>query len=380
MKVAIVGGGPAGLYFARLPKRERPDYEVDVYELSPEGATWGFGVGLGGRTMRDIRDSDADVYKAMVAAMKFDDQQIIHLNGEEFKLEYPEKAGAISRLRLIEILTKASREVGVRVHFEHAVGDICEFADCDLVVAADGVNSTIRSQRVEAFGTEIRTLTNHFAWYGVERAMTPMALVFREWKGGVFCGHYYAYEDDMSTFVAECDDHTWCLLQLEDMSDGERQSLIEEIFAPELAGEKLLDNHSIWRQFPATSNARWHDGNVVLLGDNLKAAHFSIGSGTRLAMEDAAALFRALQERSDNVSAALTRFKEIRGPSRALFGEAARKSFEWYEDMALHMKQPLMPFIYNFLTRTGRIDDERLKRYAPGFYEAWQEYSTEKAG
>ena len=372
MRVAVVGAGPAGLYFARLLKRSRTSADVHVLERGPDGATWGFGVGVGGRTISDIQDTDQEVYGELVAAMRFTRDHLIHLNGEELSIEYAEAAGAVSRLELLQILTAACRRVGVSMRFETPIEGSADLNGYDLIVAADGANSRLRAERETAFGTRRRTLTNHFAWYGVARAMEPMALIFRSLGAGAFVGHYYAYTHGMSTFVTECDDVAWREFGLDRMTDEQRQAEMERVFAPELGGEALVANHSIWRQFPAVTNERFHNGNVVLLGDSLGVAHFSIGSGTRLAMEDAAALHQAFETSGDDVETSLELFEQLRRPGRDKFGEAARRSFEWYEDVARRMQRPLVPFIHDFLTRTGRISDERLRSYAPGFYEAYR--------
>jgi 2-polyprenyl-6-methoxyphenol hydroxylase-like FAD-dependent oxidoreductase len=380
MRVAIVGAGPAGLYFARLLKRSHPDTDVHVHEQGPEGATWGFGVGLGGRTMAEIEASDRQVHDRMAAAMLFTREQRISLNGEAIDLEYAQATGAISRLELLNILIAACRDVGVELHFDATVDSADRLGDADLIVASDGANSRLRAERESGFGTERRILTNHFAWYGVGRRLYPSALVFRSFEGGTFIGHYYGYADGLSTFVAECDDATWQKLGFEAMSDDQRKAAIERVFAPELDGSPLVSNRSIWRRFPAVSNRHFHSGNIVLLGDSLRVAHFSIGSGTRLAMEDAAALHRAFAECGGNIPEVLPRFEQIRRPARDSFGEAARLSFEWYEDVARHMNQPLLPFVRNFLMRTGRISDERLRSYVPGFDEAYRHYCETVAG
>jgi 2-polyprenyl-6-methoxyphenol hydroxylase-like FAD-dependent oxidoreductase len=369
MRVAVAGGGPAGLYFARLLKSARPSCEIDVFELGPEGATWGFGVGLGGRSMKEISSFDQPLHRSLLDAMVFGDgTQNIHLNGENYRIRYNETMGAIARLTLLEILTAACRECGVAVHYNHRVDSASDLIGYDLVVAADGINSVLRKERELEFGTQIHVLDNHFAWYGVQRAMVPPALVFKTVSGGRFVGHYYAYKPDMSTFVAECDRDTWHQFGFEEMTASTRKAEMEKIFADELDGHPLVENRSIWRQFPAVTNERWFVGNLVLLGDNLRSAHFSIGSGTRLAMEDAAALFSALLECDLEIDRALPRFVELRKPARGIFGAAAMMSFNWYEEMAKYMDLPILEFIHKFLTRTGRITEERLQLYAPEFY------------
>jgi 2-polyprenyl-6-methoxyphenol hydroxylase-like FAD-dependent oxidoreductase len=237
----------------------------------------------------------------------------------------------------------------------------------------------VRGEFNQEFGTGSYFLNNKFAWYGVGRAMVPNALVFRAAHGGNFVAHYYAYTPTMSTFVAECDGPTWQTCGLDRMSDDERRLMMQDIFAPELAGAPLIDNKSAWRSFNVITNAQWTHRNIALLGDALRSAHFSIGSGTRLAMDDAASLFQAVQETGDDATAALAHYVALRRPVRDQFGTAAERSFRWYENMRQAMQAPVMPFTYGFLTRTGRVDDARLRDYAPGFYRQYQDYTSRLA-
>lgn len=374
MKIAIIGGGPGGLYIARLLKRLRRDNDITVFEQNPRDATYGFGVTLGGSARERMRRVDEEVHDRLAEVMLFNNQQIIRLDDDEVLLEYAASGGAIARLQLLNVLQATSEEVGVKLRHGVRITDLAQLSDCDLIVAADGVNSVLRSKFTDAFGTHAYLLNNHFAWYGVGREMKPNALVFRHAHGGVFVAHYYAYTKDMSTFVAECDGDTWTRCGMARMTDVERRQMIEDIFARELEGAPIIDNKSDWRQFNAVTNERWVHDNIVLLGDAQRAAHFSIGSGTRLAMDDATALFQAFEEVGDDVRAALARFVEIRSPIRRQFGSAAERSFNWYEHMRQAMRMPVMDFTYDFLTRTGRVDDVRLKDYVPAFYQDWQRY------
>lgn len=366
MKIAIVGGGPGGLFFARLLKHRHPDAIVRVFDQSAADATFGFGVTLGGSSLGRLAEADPEIVARLSDAMVFDHVQNIQLDQHKELIDYALPGGSISRLRLLQILQEGCREVGVELAFEQRIANTRELSGYDLIVGADGVNSIIRQERAAEFGTATRTLTNHFAWYGVRRAMTPNSLVFRHALGGRFVAHYYAYSADMSTFVAECDDATWHMAGLDRMSDPQRKAVFEQVFAPEMAGDDLVENRSIWRQFPAITNQRWHHENVVLIGDALRSAHFSIGSGTRLAMEDAQALCEAFTHGKD-VSGALDHFVALRQPSRDRFGDAAQRSFEWYERLESIMDQPGDEFAYDFLTRTGRITPERFESYAPAF-------------
>jgi 2-polyprenyl-6-methoxyphenol hydroxylase-like FAD-dependent oxidoreductase len=378
MKIAVIGGGPAGLYFARLVKLHLPAHEVDVFEQNPADATWGFGVGLGGKARDRIQAIDPEVHDRITGAMVFHNTQRIHLNGTDILVEYASDGGAIERLDLLKILQAACLSVGVRIRHNHRTESLDAFKGYDLIVGADGVNSIVRRLKEKDFGTQSYTLTNHFAWYGVGRAMRPGSLVFRTTGEGHFVGHYYPYTSTMSTFVAECDAATWKDAGLDQMNDDERRATMERVFAPELAGMPLIDNRSIWRNFPVITNKAWSVDNIVLIGDALMSAHFSIGSGTRLAMDDAAALFEAVQQ-SSGVPAALTKFDEIRRPWRQQFGAAAAKSFNWYERLPEIMEQEPIDFVYDFLTRTERIDDARLAQYAPSFFGMYTEAKAKRA-
>jgi 2-polyprenyl-6-methoxyphenol hydroxylase-like FAD-dependent oxidoreductase len=374
MRIAIVGGGPAGLYLARLVKRHDPASEITVYEQNQPDATFGFGVSLGGKARDQIRLLDAEVHDRLTAAMVFNNLQNIHLNGHDTLLEYGATNGAIERLDLLRILQDACGEVGVEMRHGVRIERLGDLGGYDLLVGADGVNSAVRRLHGDAFGTKMYNLTNYFAWYGVGRAMRPNALVFRRTDSGHFVGHYYAYTPSMSTFVAECDAATWRSSGFDAMSDEERRREIERIFAPELAGDPLIDNRSIWRNFPVVTNANWHVGNAVLLGDALLSAHFSIGSGTRLAMDDAGALFAALRDDGGDIPAALAGFVERRRPVRENFRQAAELSFLWYERLPEVMDQSPIDFVYDFLTRTGRVDDSRLATYCPGFLQLYRRH------
>lgn len=374
MKIAIVGGGPAGLYFGRLMKRRDPRHRIVVVEQNPEDATYGFGVAMGDKALDRLRAADAALTARIEAAMVFENRQDIRLDDACVRLAYSVRGGAIERLELLSILTAACREMGIAVEHNTRIENVDRFAGWDLVVAADGANSVVRNLHASDFGTRSYNVTNFLAWYGLARPLVPNGLTFRRFAGGYYVGHYYAYTNAMSTFVTECDAATWRDSGLAAMTEPERRAHMERVFAPDLQGSPLINNKSNFRNLPVTTNERWHHRNVVLLGDALRSAHPSIGSGTRLAMDDAEALYQAFCEKGDDVAAALPRFVEIRKPVRERFNAAMERSFLWYERLRTVMQQPILDFVYDFLMRTGRVDDARLAVYAPDFHREYRAY------
>jgi len=375
MKIAIVGGGPSGLYLAILLKRRQPEWPITVIEQNSADSTFGFGVVLADSGLNRLQEADAQVHAKLIEQMHFNGSQTIKVKEEPVVLKHPAKGGAITRLTLLRVLQKEAAELGIGIRYGERIEhprqlETLGLEDADIVVGADGVNSAVRAAFEPEFGTSRENLSNHFAWFGTARAFDNPALVFRQWQGGSFVAHYYAYTDHASTFVAECDHATWERLGMEAMSNEERQALFERVFAQELAGDRLISNNSNWRQFPVIQNARWTAGKHVLIGDAHTSAHFSIGSGTRIAMEDAIALADALA--APGAVPPLERleaFVNTRGPEKAKLLGASRKSYLWYEDIEEWMRRytPL-EFVYAFMTRTGRVDEGRLAAQYPDFF------------
>jgi len=367
--IAVVGGGPAGLYLAYLLKQRRPELIVEVFERGRADNTWGFGVVLADGGLRQLAEADTASYEAIARALHPLNGQTFVVNGEATPIDRTRPGGAIQRLKLLQILQGACREVGVILRFETDIPSVAALDRVDLVVGADGANSVVRESFAEGFGTEKRLLHNRFAWFGVDREFDGSFLNFKSVPGGGLVGHYYSYAPGASTFVMECDERTWLGLGLDGVDDTTRRLQTQAYFEQELEGFPLIENNSIWRQFPVITNRRWSCDRYVLIGDALRTAHFSIGSGTRMALEDAIALADAIL-REPGRAAALSAFQSSRSATMVKLASAAEGSFNWYEDFSLKLEgRSPVAFALSFLRRTGRITPERLLRDFPRFVE-----------
>ena len=292
-------------------------------------------------------------------------QRIVH-RGERVDID-GNGFSAIARLRLNQLLQEFCLEVGVRIDWGRTLTSLEQLDAPDLVVGADGVNSLVRRALESEFAPQVRWLTNKFAWYGTAQRFDCLTLTFRANTDGAFVAHHYRYSAQMSTFIIECDAATWRRAGLDRMSDAESRAYCERVFAPDLGGHSLVSNKSIWRQFPLLTNRRWSVGNALLIGDALRTVHFSIGSGTRLAFEDAIALDRAFGEAGADVPAALAAFERERRPVVEKLLAAANASSFWYEDFPAKMAFAPWQLAYDYMTRSGRMSDERLRELAPRF-------------
>lgn len=371
MRIAVLGAGPAGLYFAYLMKRTWPSYSVRVIEQNPRDATFGFGVVLSGRALNFIAEGDPAAIARLTASMQIWSEQHIEHRGERVVIDGSTFSG-IRRLALLQEFQALCLEAGVELEFGRRVQDEAELGDCDVFVAADGANSVIRDRHADAFGTVATDLLNHFAWYGVEKPYAAHTLTFKSRPEGVYCGHHYRYTPTMSTFVAETDANTWAASGMEAMDEDARRRHTEAIFADTLDGRPLISNKSVWKRWRLVKNERWHHRNIVLIGDALRTAHPSIGSGTRLAMEDSIALWRAFSAEGD-ITAAFERYERERRPVRDRLNTAAEKSIAWYEDMARKMALAPYDFVYDYMLRTGVMTGERLERESPDFMRRYSD-------
>jgi 2-polyprenyl-6-methoxyphenol hydroxylase-like FAD-dependent oxidoreductase len=380
MKIRILGAGPAGLYFAALMKQHDPSHDIAIYDRSPRNATWGFGVVFSDRALEFLRADDDALYQVLNPHLEnWPDITIVHndsvipIAGNGF--------ASIGRLELLTLLYDHVEKLGVQLHFETEVTQLSQMGEADLVVGANGAFSWIRSENEAKFGTTTDWRPNRFIWYGTTKAFNSLTLTFRETDKGVFCAHHYRYRPDGSTFLVEVADATWKRAGFESMSPEDTVKYCERVFAKDLDGHPVISNNSHWRQFPAIWNERWSFDNVVLLGDALRTAHFSIGSGTRLAMEDSVALFKAFREvGTRDVRAALELYQANRLPPMKKIWDAANVSIRWYEEMdkLVHELSPV-EFAYSYMTRTGRVNHAEVKRRDPKLAAAYEQLHPDVA-
>ena len=371
MRIAILGAGPAGLYLGYLLKRRRADAAITVVEQNPADATFGFGVVFSDRALEFLRESDAETFAAITPQMEaWDDMTLVHRN-ERVVIDGIGFA-AIGRLHLLRLLQERARSVGVAPVYRRTVNSLAEFADADLVVGADGVNSLVRRTHAQNFGASVDHLSNRFAWFGTAKRFETLTQTFIETEFGPFNAHHYRYAPGQSTFIVEVNAATFEPAGFAALNDAETLKLCERVFAQALDSHPLISNNSIWRQFPLVHNERWSHRNRVLIGDALHTAHFSIGSGTRLAMEDAIALDKALAAHPGDLAAALAGFEAARRPILEKLVAGANGSAEWYECFAEHMRLSPVDFAMSYITRSGRIDIERLRKLSPRFVARYE--------
>ena len=366
MRVGVLGGGPGGLYFSALWKSRHPADEVCLYEQNPAGATWGFGVVFSDRALEFLREDDAATIDLIAPRMEtWRDITLVH-RGEAIAIDGV-GFSAIGRLELLQLLQQRAHTAGVTLAFDTTVGSIGDLGDCDLIVAADGVNSLLRRTFAGAFGTSLTHLRGKFAWYGTTKRFATLTQTFVANDLGTFNAHHYRYAPDMSTFIVECDPATWVRAGLDRAAEDESRRICEQVFAATLDGHPLVSNRSIWRNFPWVWNERWSVRNVVLIGDALRTAHYSIGSGTRLAIEDALALTKALEAEPGDLPTALARYEATRRPVVEKLVAASKMSADWYERFPEHMRLAPTDLAMSYIRRSGRVDDQRLRTMAPKF-------------
>ena len=371
MRIAILGAGPAGLYLAYLIKRREPRADLRVIEQNPAGATFGFGVVFSDRALEFLREDDGETYAAITPQMESWNDMTLNLRGQRVVIDGIGFA-AIGRLHLLQILQARAASVGVAPIYGRAVTDLAELDDFDLVVGADGVNSLVRRTYAAELGASVGALDNRFAWFGVDKPFDTLTQTFIETEHGALNAHHYRYTPARSTFIIEMQAGTFQRMGFAAMDERGSADICARLFAETLDGRPLIRNNSIWRQFPLVHNARWSHRKYVLLGDALHTAHFSIGSGTRLAMEDAIALDKALAGHHTGILPALAAYEAARRPVLEKLVAGANGSAAWYEHFTDHMKLAPVDFAMSYIMRSGRVDLDRLRRLSPRFVSRYE--------
>ncbi|MCC5868448.1 MAG: bifunctional salicylyl-CoA 5-hydroxylase/oxidoreductase [Gammaproteobacteria bacterium] len=366
MKVACLGGGPGGLYFAISMKLRNPEHDLVVYERNRPGDTFGWGVVFSDQTMDNLKVNDPETASTIEQRFVHWDDIDVVVEGETITSTGHGFIG-IGRMQLLAVLQQRARELGVRLEFEQEleVDDEC-LRDVDLIVACDGINSKVRSRYAEHFQPDIDVRRNKFVWLGTHRRFKAFTFAFENTEHGWIWAHAYQFDENTSTFIAECSEQTWQAFGFGEMSQEESSRTLERIFARHLDGEALMSNAahlrgSAWLSFPRVLCKKWYHDNIVLIGDAAHTAHFSIGSGTKLALEDAIKLADVLNNRALSVEQGLEQYQGERYLEVLKLQSAARNSTEWFETVERYLRLPPTQFTYSLLTRSQRVSHENLR-------------------
>jgi anthraniloyl-CoA monooxygenase len=375
MDITIVGGGPSGLYFAILMKKQDPRRRVTIFERDGPNDTFGWGIVFSDQTFSYLEENDAESFREITRSCQtWDNVDVVHrdrkitIRGNKFS--------GIGRLAFLNILHHRCLDLGVEIRFNTNVADVAALSDCDLLVGADGANSIVRHCYREFFRPSIDLRRNKYIWLGTHRLFHGLTLTFRRHVSGLFIAHSYKFNPTTSTFIVECSPETWAKAGFDQMSEDETCRYLAKVFSADLEGHDLLSNNFVrWLNFPLVKNQQWHHENIVLLGDALHTAHFSIGSGTKLAVEDSIALAECFSERED-VSKALAAFQQVRKPVIDAYQDAAYSSLLLFENAEEELDEEAIPLAFKLMTRSKKIDYEKLKQRDPEFiaeYDRWLE-------
>jgi len=376
MKINIIGGGPAGLYFAILMKKSNRKHQITIYERNGPDDTFGWGVVFSGKTLSNLRAADRDSHAEITRNFEAWDNVDVIRGAEKISIHGNSFSG-IARLQLLKILQRRCEQLEIQLRFRTEVADIESLRSSgDLLVAADGVNSAARKHYSGHFHPSLDVRPNRYIWYGTNRLFHGLTLTFRENGDGVFAAHSYKFNQTTSTFIIECDQETWNNASFSVKNDDETRAYLESVFEPDLDAQPLLSNNSKWINFLLVTNETWFFENAVMIGDALHTAHFSIGSGTKLAMEDAIALHQCF-ESAEQVEDALIKFESIRKPVIAEYQAAAVESMQWFENARKYMNLSPIELAYALMIRSGRVDYEDLKKRDPDFIAAYGEQKAE---
>ena len=360
MKITVIGGGPGGLYFSILTKKAMPHCQIDIYERNKPDDSFGFGVVFSDETLGEFLKRDMKSYELIRSKFAYWDDIIIARDGESVTIAGNGFCGC-SRKTLLQLLQQRCLEEGVNLHFEQNVDDLSQFADSDIILATDGISSAIRTQYQKEFGTKIELKKNRFVWLGSTKPLDAFTYFFRSTPHGTIVAHSYQYEEGMSTWIFECSDETWQKHGFEVTNEADTMAKIAEIFKDELDGNPLISNKSHWRQFPHVTNENWDYNNIVLLGDAKATAHYSIGSGTKLAMDSAIGLSDAVIAHPNDVQAAFAQYDKTRRNTVEMIQYAAIVSLDWFENMDRHMQHSFQQFAFGCMTRSKKVTYENLR-------------------
>ncbi len=369
MKIACLGGGPSSLYFAILYRKANPDAEITVFERGDRDSTWGFGVVFSDDTLRGFMEADAASYRRIVEQFAYWGGINTTIHGRTINSQGHGFCG-MSRLKLLNIFHDRCDELGVDLRFGTDIGSVDELQpdDYDLVIAGDGISSIIRETFADEFGTRVDWRANKFCWLATTKPLDDFQFTFKENEHGWWWVHAYRYEKGTTTWIVECGEDTWAAAGLEGATEDDTKAYCEALFSDELDGHPLITNRSIWRTFPVIRNERLYHRNMVLLGDAVRSAHFSIGSGTKLAMEDAIALVDCLDAANQDVAAALELYQETRKIEADKLQRTAVVSLSWFERIDRYAAaQSPEQFTFNMLCRSKRITYENLKLRDPEY-------------
>ncbi|MFN7130542.1 MAG: bifunctional salicylyl-CoA 5-hydroxylase/oxidoreductase [Myxococcales bacterium] len=378
LKIACIGGGPAGLYFSLLVKKARPDADITVYERNRRGETFGWGVVFSDETLGYLEENDAETHAEITRTFAHWNSIDVHYRGQVLTSTGHGFSG-IARRRLLEILQERCESLGVKLVFEREIDDVAAFADHDLVFAADGVRSRVRSQLEHVFQPSLDVRKSKYIWLGTHRLFDAFTFLFEENEHGLFQVHAYRFDANTSTFIVECDEQSWRNAGLDRMAASDGAAYLEKVFARHLQGQRLLLNNSNWINFVTVRNRTWRHGNVVLAGDAAHTAHFSIGSGTKLAMEDAIALAKALQVHA-SVPAALEAYEAERRPVVERTQKAAQDSLLWFENSKRYVGLAPEQFAFSLMARSKKLGYDNLKLRDPAFVENVTRWFARGAG
>ncbi len=361
MRIVILGGGPAGLYAGLLIKKANPMHDITIFERNPPDVTYGWGVVFSDRTLASFQRADYKSYERITDQFVIWDAIDTYYRGERISCG-GHVISSISRKALLGILQARCAELGVEMRFGEEISDLVQLPPYDLLIAADGINSIARRAYSEQFKPTIALGKAKYIWLGAEKVLDAFTFIFCENEHGLFQVHSYPFSGTTSTFIVECDEASWLNAGLDQADEAASLAYCQKLLEPYLAGARLLSNNSKWISFPTLKTQRWHHNNVVLLGDAIHTAHFSIGSGTKLAMEDAIALANALEQHAD-LETALNEYELERKPVVETFQRAAAESQSYFEQLKRYLGLSPAQFTFNLLSRSGRVtyDDLRLR-------------------